>query len=195
MDDQSATRIQTPAGPTKGATPARDQLMAPLISGLALVIGTTLIIRSTRTMGRKRAARENAALAEIRSKLSEPAYGAPKAGAVAQDIEELAERLAAKLDAKAARLERLLAQADARLAALGQAVEQPGPSASMRVPTGRPTSNVRLVSENDETPAAHRRVYELADQGLASREIAQRLSQPVGQVELVLALRRSRAAL
>jgi hypothetical protein len=39
-------------------------------------------------------------------------------------------------------------------------------------------------------PDAHRRIYELADEGLSPVEIARRLSQTAGQVELTLSLRR-----
>jgi hypothetical protein len=37
----------------------------------------------------------------------------------------------------------------------------------------------------------HRKVYDLADQGLTPVDIARRIEKPTGQVELILALRRA----
>jgi hypothetical protein len=95
------------------------------------------------------------------------------------DADELAGRLAANLDAKAARLERLIAQADERLARMERAAAE-----------ARPRTERRPASEPDEAGPLNRRVYDLADRGLQPVEIARQLSQQVGQVELILALRR-----
>lgn len=96
------------------------------------------------------------------------------------DAEELTGRLAANLDAKAARLERLIAQADERLNRLEDRT-----AADTRA---RPERRGGVTI--DDTDPLNRRVYDLADRGLPPVEIAKQLSQQVGQVELILNLRR-----
>lgn len=87
------------------------------------------------------------------------------------EAEELAERLAATLDAKAERLERLISQAD-RVAGRSKPVD--------------------AIEARPEPLQAQ--VYSLADDGLPASEIARRTGQPQGHVELILNLRgRSRA--
>lgn len=113
------------------------------------------------------------------------AIAGPRADAPAElrdlerDMRELTDRLAAELDARAARLERLIEAADARLVALERAAESPA------------TPRARSASVAD--PFAE--VYHLADQGLPSVEIARRTSRPTGQVDLILNLRRGSVAL
>jgi hypothetical protein len=97
---------------------------------------------------------------------------------VAADARELGAHLAAMLDEKAARIERLIAEADERIRHLERApAEPPRPAAFVET---RPAPGVDPVS---------RQVYELADKGLPSVEIARRLGQLTGKVELILALR------
>jgi hypothetical protein len=98
------------------------------------------------------------------------------------DAEELTGRLAANMDAKAARLERLIAQADDRLARL-----EASPMIEVKPRPDRRPGPPPPVSDTDPL---NRRVYELADQGMPPLEIARQLSQQVGHVELILNLRR-----
>ncbi len=108
--------------------------------------------------------------------------------ALAHDLEELAERLALRLDEKAERLERLLAQADERLASVHDA---PAPTYShIGSPRAKRSSAPapRLVSDSSGDPSTER-IYALADSGVAARDIAQQLDEPIGKVQLILALR------
>ncbi|GJQ28228.1 MAG: hypothetical protein HBSAPP03_01120 [Phycisphaerae bacterium] len=102
------------------------------------------------------------------------------ARAVGDDLRELTERLAAELDARADRLERLIVQAEERIATLERAASR--------------------VVEVKERPAGAPRaefaeVYDLADAGVGPIEIARRTGRPTGQVELILNLRRGGVAL
>ncbi len=93
------------------------------------------------------------------------------------DVETLVRELVAELDARADRLERLIAEADRRLTRPGRPEPEVKPE--------RSTGPARR-SEGD--PMA-RRIYGLADEGLPTVEIARQLEQPTGKVELILALR------
>lgn len=123
----------------------------------------------------------------------------PGASRLGSDLKELGERLAAEMDARAERLERLIAQADDRLARLeGGAGREPSnpasaarrPSASRAVAEAKaPTSRGARIEVSTELDPLHRRVYDLADGGLAPVEIARELDEHVGKVQLILALR------
>jgi hypothetical protein len=95
------------------------------------------------------------------------------------ELEDLTRRFGAQLDAKALRLERLMAEADERIARL-----EKGSSAEAGAGQG---SAAREPAEPVD-PLAEA-VYRLADQGRKPVEIARQLDEQVGKVELILALR------
>ncbi len=110
---------------------------------------------------------------------------------VARDAEELARHLAAQIDAKAERLERLIRAADERLAALEDAaaeglLDAPGSAGAAPARIGRAIGAGAATIEADPIS---RRIHELADTGKSAREIALTLGEHVGKVQLVLALR------
>lgn len=101
------------------------------------------------------------------------------------EAHDFTRQLAALLDSKAARLERLIADADERLARL----DRTGGGAAR---PQRPIDAAPCPAPSIASPAtnpAHERIYRLADQGLDPIEIARKTGQPTGQVELILALR------
>lgn len=128
--------------------------------------------------------------------------------AVVRDTEELAQHLARAMDTRAARLETLIREADDRLRRLEQARtwstpalpdgrggESMGPGRSpsgshlaVRPTAGEPRDRVGSI-ENDPADAVQRQIFALADEGLGPVEIARRVNQPTGQIELMLALR------
>lgn len=123
-----------------------------------------------------------------------PASG--QAGELAElgsDIEELAERLAAQLDAKAAKIEKLIAEADLRLAALeraGAPLAEPTP-ARMSEPRAEPRP-ARFVAARDLDPdPVSREIFRLADDGRSPAEIAKATNEQIGKIQLILALRGS----
>ncbi len=89
---------------------------------------------------------------------------------VMADATELTQRLASQLETKAERLEQLIAEADAKIAAL----EARGGA---------------VASEAPEDPR-HAEVVAMAGRGMSAVDIARATGMPTGQVELILALRR-----
>lgn len=140
--------------PTGGATLAA----AAIIGGIALVAYALRIVFARR--------------GHTQAKLPEPD--------LASDMQELSDRLAAELDARAARLERLISAADARLVELKQHARR-APVAPQEPP--------------GPDPAQFSDVYQLADAGVSEVEIARRTGRPTGQVQLILNLRRGSVAL
>ncbi len=127
---------------------------------------------------------------------------------------ETARQMTAQLDTRAARLEAIIADADARLAelkaatgaaAIAVAATPVRPTiAPPADPAVAPTAAPSEVAEPSAPPEAaadpgpaetppdprHAEVYALADQGRSTQEIARSLDRPNGEVELILALRR-----
>jgi hypothetical protein len=157
----------------------------PVVVNLLPAIGLLLIVAgifSSMKARRRRAAGQLTAREEM-ERLRQ--RGAVK-GDLEQlmvEIEQLAKRLGGQLDAKAIHLEALLREADAKIVELRKLSEAaPPPAASA---SDEPTP---LAEPGD--PLA-RRVCELADEGLTPVDIARRLDEHVGKIELILALRRA----
>lgn len=103
---------------------------------------------------------------------------------VMRDAEELAQRLAAELDAKAERIERLLAEADDVLKRGELRPVVKATTIESRHPRRGP-----VVTPGEGADPLNRQIYGLADEGLTPVDIAKRLDQPTGKIELILALR------
>jgi hypothetical protein len=104
---------------------------------------------------------------------------------------DTARQMTAQLDTRAARLEVLMKEADARLAALNAATgSAPAGSASTGLASVVPAP-LPVGTPAPETPPdpRHAEVYLMADQGRSAQEIARKLNRPNGEVELILALR------
>jgi DNA-binding NarL/FixJ family response regulator len=108
---------------------------------------------------------------------------------------DTARQMTAQLDTRAARLEVLMKEADARLAALkaatGSTAAGPTFTSSSSPAPAAPAAPLAVAPPSPETPPdpRHAEVYLMADQGRSPQEIARKLNRPNGEVELILALR------
>jgi len=122
------------------------------------------------------------------------------------EVEEMARRVSAQLDAKTVAIEKLLRDAQTKVEQLNAAIERferaaaasangegkadgaddsPAPGDSVAPAPDTPTPP-RAASPQDELS---RRVYALADEGHAAPAIARQLDEHIGKIELILALR------
>lgn len=97
------------------------------------------------------------------------------------ELEEMTRRFGSQLDAKAVRLERLIEEANRRIAAL-ERLDAPAPAPSAPTPARQ--------NGDGEPDELTRRIYQLKDAGRSPVQIAQELDEQVGKVELILALRK-----
>lgn len=97
------------------------------------------------------------------------------------ELEEVTRQFSAQLDAKSRRLEKLIEQADQCIAKLSNGTSLP--------PSSSPRSQVQMPLANEQTDPLTQSVYQLADKGVEASEIARRLNEHVGKIELILALR------
>jgi hypothetical protein len=110
------------------------------------------------------------------------------------EMSEMARQISAQLDTRTAKLEALIREADEKIAALGNASSPaPAPTPSPSKPRPMPLATELPISTSADQPIldpGHALVYALADKGRTSKEIAQELNRPSGEIELILALRR-----
>lgn len=101
-----------------------------------------------------------------------------------KELEQLSRRLSTQIDEGVARLNRAIADADQRIKKLNG---NPGTATPIAQPATQP-------SIPEPTEPRTRQIYVLADEGLAAPEIAKRLNRHLGEVELILNLRRAAGA-
>jgi hypothetical protein len=115
------------------------------------------------------------------------------------ELAEMARQITGQLDTRAAKLELLIKEADAKIDALRSAANALPPSSTPAIDEGDSGD----VSDTADTPPVqpaaaasaptadqrYAEVYELSDEGRSALEIARILNRPTGEVELILALR------
>ncbi|MEM1212746.1 MAG: hypothetical protein AAGI68_10665 [Planctomycetota bacterium] len=108
------------------------------------------------------------------------------------DIEQLAKRLSSQLDAKVTEVEKVLAEADQRIAQL-QSNSPPAPAAAEAHPQPASPTPAKQNATAPPLPVdpLTQAVYDLADAGQEPADIAQQTGEHLGKVELILALRRA----
>jgi len=102
------------------------------------------------------------------------------------DLEKMARQMTAQLDTRAARLEALIQEADARIATLRNMEGSSPPTPRLRL--APPVEPATPPSEEMPDPR-HVEIYDLAQNGHSAHQIAHRLGRPYGEIELILALR------
>ncbi len=161
--------------------------IAIVVSVVALV--GVLFILQVRGRGRRRASIGSLATADRIEVVKARNAAEDEISAHMAEVLELTQRLAAQLDAKAARLEHLLYEAESAIAAMNSSARStPAPDRPAIVPA-------TLPEPQDDTSATNRlaaEVARLADQGFSPLQIAQRLEESTGKIELILALRRQK---
>lgn len=151
---------------------------------LLLLAGVLLVVTSLLVIVRRARMQPDGLTAAERAERDRQVQGVQRdLERVMLEIEEMAKRLSAELDAKALRLERLLAEAEHKAQQLQSAHQPPGED-QLQTILAAPAAPSPL----DDDPLT-RSVCALADQGLTSLQIAQRLGEHAGKIELILALR------
>ncbi len=106
------------------------------------------------------------------------------------ELSEMSQQITAQIDTRAAKLDLLIREADEKIAELRAATDgAAGVSAAREIDSYRlPTTSTAPTTSSHDDPR-HADVYNLADQGKSSPQIASELGRPSGEIELILALR------
>jgi hypothetical protein len=112
-------------------------------------------------------------------------------------LDEVSRRIDAQVDSGLSRLEAAIKAADVRIARLDQATPSSGKRSQPDAPNAAtPAAPTPPPAEPLSAPASsspdqrRRKIYELADAGAAPLTIADKLHIPLGEVELILNLRK-----
>jgi len=151
-----------------------------LLAGVVMVIAALLMRIRKR---RKRAVREGTPREQL-ERLRQQSGMRGDLERLMVEIEQLAKRLGAQLDAKTMQLEKSMREAEEVISRLESAQ---GVDVTAAPPAPRGSS---LPGREADLDPFTRSVCDLADQGLSARDIAGRLDEHIGKVELVLSLRK-----
>ncbi|MCW5756706.1 MAG: hypothetical protein KIT54_05660 [Phycisphaeraceae bacterium] len=198
MQPYTTVLAQSDQADTTSQGPASNPLSGFLFA-LGVAILAWVMLRLVRK--RRRANEEPGPVEAMQVNIEQRQAEAQRAAEVAEIVRDMA----ARLETRAARLEALLDLADDRIGQLETRLR--GTSANGMVatpaepappPTQMPADDPWAQDDTHAPPSKtghppaeplHQEVYDLADRGHAPLDIARRLEQQVGTIELILALR------
>jgi len=147
---------------------------------ILLAIG--LLLSSIRRWQQRRKQQESASAGQRTAPLpkSEAQQLRRDLEALLVELQELSRKISAQIDTRFAKLETVIRDADRRIAVLERLNQQ----------ADAQTGKIRVDTVKDDI--RHDAVYELADVGKSSVEIAKELGKTPGEVELILNLRKNK---
>jgi len=174
------------AGLFDGMTLSQMVMLAVGVVGLALLLGSTRrrVRRSQRSSG--------PSVREQYEGLQQEASATRDVEAVMRELDQLSRQVHGRLDTKLAKLEALIRDADERIDRLSRLT---------RAVNGASTVDVTLDPEDPmiadpkgagDRNSLHADVYQLADSGCSPVEIVNQLGRTIGEVELILSLRKTK---
>lgn len=167
-------------------------------AGLA---GLTILIASTSRRVRKNRREERQTVQRQPQVTEQPASTVRDVEQVMTELDRLSREVHERLDAKIAKLERLIRDADGRIARLSSEVNGTSDgrldvTLDEESPERDWSANAGSLERGSEPPSRtaaasqHAALYRLADEGLSTTEISKRTGRLAGEVELILSLRR-----
>lgn len=163
---------------------------------LALALGgITIVMLSTYRRSRRSRQTHSEPIRERYERLDRQTTVSKDVEKAMLELDRLARQILGRIDTRFAKLETVIRDADERIAALSRLVS---------IPKGRPSVDVTLAPQAPDEVAAttgapesaqrHDAVYRMADGGLSSLDIARETGKNKGEIELILALRKTRQA-
>ncbi len=152
-----------------------------LFLGIAIAATAFVYIRA-----RNRAKKDPLERAPAQSSLSQQRSVERQMQSLLVELSEMSRQISAGLDTRAAKLDALIREADEKIAtlrALRNVAPPPANGDTLAAPPSQPSPSAY------EPDPRHAEVYALADQGHSASDIAEKLSRPNGEIQLILALR------
>lgn len=189
------------------ASPMDDPTTKWMVIGLAVV---TILYAVLRPAMRRKDPMSSLSKGKPFSSLAQQRAAERDMSNLLVELSEMARQITSQLDTRAARLETLLGEADAKikeLQALGAAphgggsddgvtgasdtsAARRGSTVSGPDPSSPASAGVAAEpAEAEPLNPQYAEIYTLADEGHTPQEIAQRLGRPNGEIQLILALR------
>ena len=161
---------------------------------LLAVVGLTVVMLSTRRRIRASQDRSNPRARERYAELQGPRQATRDLETVMLELDQLSRQIHGRIDTKLARLETVIRDADQRIERLARLCQAPDHGAALEITLDKedPAAPAERAVGAEDDP--HTAVYRLADRGLSAAQIVQEVGRLQGEVELILALRRTREA-
>lgn len=179
-------------GETAASVGAAGISISQIVMLAFAVAALTLVMISTQRRLRRSRLAPRTSARERYTQLEERSVPTRDLERVMLELDELSRQIHGRLDTKLARLEAIIRDADQRierLSRLTRAVEG-GPAIEITLDREEPHDPPSTEPEVDDS--RHAAVYRLADSGLSGLEIAREVGRTRGEVELILALRKTR---
>ena len=174
------------AGVFEGTTASQMVMLAVGVVGLLVLLG------STRRRVRRSQRSSDVSVRERYADLQHEASSSRDVETVMRELDQLSRQIHGRLDTKLAKLEAVIRDADERIDRLSRMARAGNGAGAVDVtldPEDPPAATPR-GSESEDSP--HASVYQLADGGRSSIEIAETLGRATGEVELILSLRKTK---
>lgn len=161
---------------------------------LALAVGAlTIVMISTYRRTRARRFQPDISVRERYAELQKKSAATRDLEQIILELDQLARQIHGRIDTRFAKLEAVIRDADERIDKLDRLVRAAQGQATFDVTLEAEDSPKPSPSVNEETDSRRAAIYRLADGGLSVAQIGQEVGKTAGEVELILALRRTRA--
>lgn len=164
-----------------------------LIMLVLAIAGLSAVMISTHRRARESQRKSKPRARERYARIEEEQGAKRDLEQVMMELDQLSRQIHGRIDTKLARLEIVIRDADQRIERLSGLIE------TMRREAPRPcvTSDVQDSHQSSENPSCqedlrHAEVYRLADSGLSPVDIARNVGRTAGEIELILALRKTK---
>ena len=161
---------------------------------LALAVGAlTLVMLSTRRRIRKSQRQKvTDPRPRVSSALREQNQAARNLEEVMLELDELSRQIHGRLDTKLVRLEVVIRDADQRIDLLSRLLQRTEGLSGTEIAIDQEVSTDSPSRLDGTDDARHSEIFSLADAGRSPLEIARETGKTTGEIELILALRRTR---
>ena len=173
---------------------ATPLITTPQLALLGIIVAvTTIMLISTRRRIREARNTPRTYARELYGRLKEEKTTINEAQEVMIEMEELARHIHGRIDTRYAKLEKAIRDADERIDKLSRLVRAAQNGATVDVTAADTDQSADPPPDKPgEVPAGHANVCRLADAGLGPRDIAEEADSTIGEVELILSLRKTR---
>ena len=166
----------------------------PQIAMLVLAVGAlTLVMLSTRRRIRKSQRMPRHSARDHYTQLQKRSEATRDVEQVMLELDQVSRQIHGRLDTKLARLEAVLCDADERIDKLSRLVQRVEAGPRLEITLDHEGPHETPTGRADDADDRHTAVFTLADRGMSSVEIAREIGKPPGEVELILALRTTKA--
>ncbi len=166
----------------------------PQIAMLVLAVGAlTLVMLSTRRRIRNSQRMPRPSARDRYAQLQERSEATRDVEQVMLELDQVSRQIHGRLDTKLARLEAVIRDADERIDKLSRLVRRVEADPRLEITLDQEDPHETPTGRSDDADDRHAAVFTLADRGMSSVEIAREIGKPPGEIELILALRTTKA--